>query len=66
MKKKFIVEFLSELQNVDNIARYLDRMELSASQQNGGNVHGLRGNIFYIKWFSKWFNLPIVVCSLKK
>ena len=66
MHTDLAVEYLSELHGIENVDVYLTRMSQSASQANEQNVYGLWGDIFCIKWFSKWLNVPIAIWSLTR
>ena len=66
MHTDLAVEYLSELHGIENVDVYLNRMSWSTSQSNEQNAYGLWGDIFCIKWFSKWLNVPIAIWSLTR
>ena len=55
---------LYQLHGIHDVDTYLHKMRFSASNSDFQYERGLWGDIFCIKWLSKWLNIPIRVRSL--
>lgn len=54
LDKELNPDFLSSLHHVNDFETHLQLMSVSASLSNGSVAPGLWGDIFCIKWFSRW------------
>ena len=57
-------DFLNSLHRVNDFETYLQLMSTSASPSNDSVAPGLWGDIFCIKWFSRWLSVSVSVWSL--
>ena len=55
---------LYQLHGIHDVDTYLHKMRFSASNRNFQSERGLSGDTFFIRWLSKWLNIPIGVWSL--
>ena len=66
MQTELSTDFLRDLHHVDDSQTYLRLMSIYASDTSIPPAIGLWGDVFCIKWFSKWLDVSVSVWSFTK